>query len=158
MNALIEDLLTLAREGKTVTDVAPIDLEASVNSCWENMETGNASLVTETNSKIHADERRLRQLLDNLIRNAIEHGGSTVTVTVGDLTDGFSVADDGPGIPSTERDQIFDPGYTTADDGTGFGLSIVEEICDAHDWTITVTESADGGTRFEIRQVDIVDA
>jgi len=45
------------------------------------------------------DRSRLRQLLENLLRNAVEHGGENVTVTVGNLPDGFYVADDGPGIP-----------------------------------------------------------
>ncbi len=65
--------------------------------------------------------------------------------------DGFYVADDGPGISPEDRDQVFESGYTTADHGTGFGLTIVEQIADAHDWTIDVTESADGGARFEFR-------
>ncbi len=158
MNALIDDLLTLAREGETVTEVEPVDLSATLGECWRNIETSNATLVTKTTSKILADKRRLQQLLENLIRNAIEHGGSGVTVTVGDLDDGFAVADDGPGIPPAERDRVFDPGYTTAEEGTGFGLSIVNEICDALDWEITINESEDGGTRFEIRRVTRADS
>jgi signal transduction histidine kinase len=78
------------------------------------------------------------------------HADSGVTVTVGDLPDGFYVADDGPGIPESERSDVFEAGYSTADDGTGFGLDIVREIVEAHGWTVTVAESDDGGARFEI--------
>ena len=75
-------------------------------------------------------------------------------VTVGDLEDGFYVADNGPGIPAEHRETVFEPGYSTRDDGTGFGLAIVQDVADAHDWTVRVTESEMGGTRFEIRDVD----
>ena len=49
---------------------------------------------------------------------------------------------------------VFDRGFTTADDGTGFGLSIVEEAARAHGWTVDVTESTNGGARFEVTGVE----
>jgi len=64
-----------------------------------------------------------------------------VTVSVGGLQDGFYVADDGVGIPESERRDVFEAGYSTAVDGTGFGLRIV----DVHGWRIQVTDSDDGG-------------
>jgi signal transduction histidine kinase len=73
-----------------------------------------------------------------------------VTVTIGELDDGVYVADDGPGIPPEEREDVFEAGYSTSGSGTGFGLSIVEQVAEAHDWTVRVTESASGGARFEI--------
>ena len=84
----------------------------------------------------------------------MEHGGEDVTVRIGELDGGFSVEDDGPGIPPEDREQIFDAGYSTTRDGTGFGLSIVQEIIEAHGWTVAVTEGADGGARFEITGVE----
>ena len=53
---------------------------------------------------------------------------------------------------------MFDAGYTTSEDGTRFGLPIVKEIVEAHDWSIAVTESEAGGARFEITAVETVDA
>lgn len=97
------------------------------------------------------------QLLENLFRNAVEHGGPDVTVEVGALEDGFFVEDDGPGIPSDARDEVFDVGYSSADDGSGFGLSIVRRIATAHGWDISVTEGTDGGARFEITDVSFVE-
>lgn len=75
-----------------------------------------------------------------------------MTVTVGDLAEsaGFYVEDTGPGIPTDERDKIFDDGYTTNQDRTGFGLSIVAEVVDAHGCEIQVTDGSDGGARIEI--------
>jgi PAS domain S-box-containing protein len=150
MDALIEDLLTLAREGETVTDLEPIGLAAIVQTCWTNVDTRDATLVTDIDQTIHADESRLKQVFENLVRNAVEHGGEEVTVTIGELDDGFYVEDDGPGIPKEERDDVFDAGYTTTDEGTGFGLSIVEQVVDAHGWEIHVTEGTEGGARFEV--------
>lgn len=83
--------------------------------------------------------------------------GHAVTVTVGTLADGtgFYVADDGSGIPEGERESVLEPGYSTDGNGTGFGLSIVREICRAHGWTLEITESDAGGARFEVGGVDL---
>ncbi len=157
MSALIDDLLTLAREGERVNDLESVALRPVAESCWNGVETADATLRIETDRTVCADRSRVKQLVSNLYRNAVEHGGADVTVTVGDLEDGFYVADDGPGIPESERGRIFESGFTTSDEGTGFGLSIVEEIAEAHGWTVAATESADGGARFEITGVEVVD-
>jgi len=111
--------------------------------------TGGASLVVETDATISADPQQLSRCFENLFQNAVEHGGDGVTVRVGATADGFYVADDGPGIDEARREAVFDPGYTTADDGTGFGLTIVKRIADAHGWDVNVTGSDAGGVRFE---------
>jgi signal transduction histidine kinase len=152
--ALIDDLLTLAREGNKMSDIETVDLGTLVGNCWHNVETGEATITVETDQRIRADRNRLQQLLENLYRNAIEHGGDNVGVTVGDLPDGFYIEDDGPGIPADERDDVFDIGYSTAEEGTGFGLRSVQQIIDAHGWDIRVTDSSEGGARFEITGVE----
>ena len=152
-----EDLLALAREDDTATDLAPIDPASTVRECWANVETGEAELVVEADRPILADERRLRQLFENLVRNAVEHGGDGVTVTVGDLNDGFFVEDDGVGIPAGRRDSVFEAGYSTSDEGTGFGLRIAKQVAAAHGWEIRATEGPDGGARFEVTGVASVE-
>ena len=77
-----------------------------------------------------------------------------MTVTVGDLPDGFYIEDDGPGIPQADREEVFAAGYSTASAGTGFGLSIVNRVAQAHGWDVRVTDGSDGGARFEITGVD----
>ncbi|MFB6148648.1 MAG: sensor histidine kinase [Halobacteriales archaeon] len=154
MDVLIEDLLTLAREGDQVSAVEDVDLRTVAERCWQTVGTAEATLVIETELRLRADQNRIRQLLENLIRNAIEHGGEEVTLTIGDIADGFFVADDGSGIPEETRDEIFNVGYSTTDDGTGFGLSIVKQIAEAHGWSIEVMRSEDGGTRFEISGIE----
>ncbi|WEL17493.1 Signal transduction histidine kinase [Halorhabdus sp. SVX81] len=150
MDALIDDVLTLAQGGQTVTETGAVELSTIAAESWETVKTEGATLRTEGNVTLQAERSRLRQLLENLFRNSIDHVGEDVTITVGDVENGFFVADDGPGIPEEERVDVFESGFTTAEDGTGFGLAIVREIVQAHDWTITVTESESGGARFEI--------
>jgi signal transduction histidine kinase len=201
METLIDSLLTMARAGATIDAVETVALGELANRSWQTVATADATLAVETDATIRAEESRLRQLLENLFRNSVEHGstahrsqargdsvehGSTgsrpqagdsversptdsrtksgdtaepdsgVTITVGDLPDGFSVEDDGPGIAPDEREHVFEGGYSTKANGTGFGLAIVDEIADAHGWEVTVTDGVDGGARFEITGVDIV--
>ncbi len=77
-----------------------------------------------------------------------------VVVTVDTLPDGFCVDDDGPGIPEQSRERVTEQGFSTSDDGTGFGLAIVDSIAEAHGWSLTATESATGGARFEFTGVE----
>ncbi|GAA0508864.1 PAS fold-containing protein [Halorubrum aquaticum] len=160
METLIEDLLALARDGVRVEALAEIGLAELVSDAWSTAETADAELTVELDrTRIRADESRLRQLLENLFRNAVEHGGDDVSVRVGTLGDasGFYVEDDGPGIPEDDCERAFEAGYSTSDEGTGFGLSIVEEIVAAHDWTVTAGESESGGARFEIDGVEFAE-
>jgi PAS domain S-box-containing protein len=150
MEALIDDLLTLAREDTTITDREPVDITRIAEECWSNVETGNAMLITDVDCTVDAVESRLKQVCENLVRNAIGHGGNDVTVTIGEFEQGVYIEDDGPGIPKDEYDDVFTAGYSTSDEGTGFGLSIVAQIVAAHDWEIRVTEGSKGGARFEI--------
>ena len=154
---LIDDLLTLAREGERVGDREAVNVADVATACSQTVETAEATIVTQFDRTIQADQSRLRQMLENLIRNAIEHGSADVTVTVGELEDGFYVEDDGRGIPEAQREHVFDVGYSATDDGTGFGLSIVKQIVDAHGWDIHVTEGTDGGARFEINGVEFAE-
>jgi signal transduction histidine kinase len=155
MEALIEDILTLAREGRPVeeTETEPVELGELVRAAWDTVATEDATLEVDVGGTLTADRGRLRRLLENLLRNAVEHGGEAVTVTVGaaEGPEGFYVADDGSGVPPGQRDHVFDRGYSAAEDGTGFGLAIVEEIATAHGWTVSVTESEAGGARFTVR-------
>ena len=85
--------------------------------------------------------------------DSVEHGSDPLTVRVGVVDRGFYVEDTGPGIPTDERDAVFDRGYST-NDGTGLGLTIVQAIAEAHGWSAAVVDGADGGARFEFSGVD----
>jgi len=152
MEELIAEILTLARQGEPIGETETVQVAALARGCWEIVDTTDATLQIEDEMTVTADRDRLQQLLENLLRNAIQHGGDAVAIRLGPLGErsGFYVEDDGDGIAATERDQIFESGYSTATDGTGFGLAIVAEIVEAHGWTIGITESDTGGARFEI--------
>src|SRR6056297_1263481 len=153
MAGIIDDVLTMVRCGYDLESIDALAFGDVVTSCWDTVATADASLQIESDGQLFADASRIRSLFENLFRNAVEHGGEWVTVTVGLVDDGFYVADDGPGIPSDERDRVLEPGWTSNADGTGLGLNIVCEIAQALEWDIDVTESAAGGARFEFSGV-----
>jgi PAS domain S-box-containing protein len=161
IDRIAEDVLWLARQGRDIGELEPVDLDGTVRDAWTiAADTSDGSeLVVDASDGlgwIEADGDRLSQLLENLLRNAVEHGGKPVTVAVGRLDTGFYVEDDGAGIPPEERDTVFEAGYSTAKQGTGFGLSIVEQIAEAHGWEVDVTGGSEGGARFEITGVTTV--
>jgi len=155
------------------SDTEPVSVQTVATQAWRIVDPSTARLRIEPQlGTVEANTIRLQQLFENLIRNAIEHGSAesvglgaaestdphavfeedtdSVTVTIKPTPTGFAVCDDGPGIPDGERDAIFESGYTTTEAGSGLGLHIVDEIVDAHGWSIAVGESDSGGARFEI--------
>lgn len=152
MNRIIDDILELARKGRTVVERRDIDLEAVIKGAWANVDTDDATLeISPDLPAVRGDPDRLGRLFENLFRNALEHGGDGVAVEVGPVDGGIYVADDGPGIPPDRRDRVLQHGYSTTDEGTGFGLAIVTNVAEAHGWSVDVTESESGGARFEFR-------
>jgi signal transduction histidine kinase len=207
MDELIDDLLTLARYGRTVSDVEPVGIRSVAKNAWATTDTEDARLQFDGDpGTVRADESRLTQVFENLFRNSVEHGATSsrpraddsvehdstssrpraddsvehdstsnrpkagdrepirpdtadfvrgggadagVTITVGRTESGFYVEDDGPGVPESERERVFETGYSTAADGTGLGLNVVRTVAEAHGWRVTVTEGAAGGARFE---------
>jgi signal transduction histidine kinase len=157
MERIIRDVLTLTRGESALNRSSDVDIGSVATDAWATVDTEAADLTVAELPSIEADPDRLTRLFENLFRNSVEHArpadDESIAVHVGPLDSGFYVADDGVGVPAAERDRVFDPGYTTetTSAGTGLGLTIVEEIADAHDWTVSLTESRDGGARFEFR-------
>jgi len=150
MDDLIEECLTFARQGQVVTEPARVALEESAERAWATVDTGDADLSVGDLGTVEADEERLRTLFENLFRNAIEHGSaSTIRVGSLDAAPGFYVADDGSGVPESDREAVFERGYSTNEDGTGLGLAIVATLADAHGWAIDLADG-ESGARFEI--------
>ena len=159
IEGIIDDTLTLAREGQTIDELDRVDLATVARDAWETVDTGDAELdvASDAGVRIYADATRLQSVFENCYRNSVDHGGPSVTVTVERCDDGFAVADDGPGVPSDEREQVFEYAYTTDDDGTGLGLAIVEAIARAHGWSVEMAESESDGAKVVFSGVETVE-
>jgi len=164
MEAMIDDLLAVARAGRSVEETEQSVLADLAREAWAHADTGDCDLdvAVPATATVSANPNGLLHVFENCFRNAIDHNDTAVTVRVGSLDGdgtggqgGFFIEDDGRGIPETERDSVFEHGYTTSDDGIGFGLSIVRDIVEAHGWTIRATEGTSGGARFEVTGVDV---
>jgi len=162
-------LLVMARSetiSHNAPEFKPIDMCRLVRECcmdWvpraleRKIELGFDAPATEIGG--HGDDILLRELLGNLIDNAVSYGkvGGTITVSVASGTNGASiiVQDDGTGIPEAEQDKIFERFYRvpgSPGDGCGLGLSIVKEIANLHGAHINVSSGLPKhtGTRIEI--------
>ena len=165
MEAIIDDLLRLARAGKSLDSVTPVSLADVTEEACQHVRTDDLTVAVEDDIVIDADRERLLHILENLFRNAIDHNDPPVSLTAGALEatrtsggasrSGFFVEDDGSGIPPDVRDEAFEHGYTTLEGGTGFGLSIVHHVADAHGWYVEITKGRTKGARFEFTNVPL---
>ncbi|QLK25359.1 PAS domain S-box protein [Natrinema zhouii] len=157
MEAIIEDVLAIAREGEWAADTVHIDLESIAREAWDHVSTADATLSVTDTMTLDADRSRLLRLLENCFRNSLEHGDTTGTVRVGTLESaeqdgrkrGFFIEDDGDGLPAELREELFDPSVSSSSEGLGIGLWIVREVATGHGWSVVATESESGGARFE---------
>ncbi len=169
IEAVVDDMRALAEEDVGPEDEGSSDeaegipstrLDELVREVWagEGVATPSATLVVDLPPGTTVVERAelLRPPIENLLKNAVDHGGPDVTVRVGALDRGFYVADDGPGIPPGERERVLEPGYTTADDGSGTGLTIVREAVSERGWGLSVDGSDAGGARFDVTDVPVI--
>jgi signal transduction histidine kinase len=157
-SAIVTDLLTLARDpGRTALQCEPVDLAAIVARCVRDAaapaSAGGLRLESvPTSAIVDGDERRLRELTQNLLENAMRHARTWVRVssTHNGSTCAIVVEDDGEGVPPEERERIFERFYRRHDDGagTGLGLAIVRWIAHAHHGAVSVSQAESGGARF----------
>jgi two-component system OmpR family sensor kinase len=165
MGVLVDDLLLLARldQGRPL-ERAPVDLEVLVaDAVSDARATDPARTVTERidgPARVSGDDMRLRQVLGNLVRNALVHTPAATPIEVALLHDGdtavIEVIDHGPGIPHDHAGRIFerfhrsDPGRSRDQGGSGLGLSIVDAVVTAHGGSIRVEDTPGGGATFRI--------
>lgn len=146
MDEMIETLVTYLRGCKPVEETEPVDVGAAARRVSGRVNGATVDVAAATT--VEADPERLEELLEQLVDNAVEHGGENVTVRVGGTDDHFFVADDGPGIPADRRADVFELGHTTTENGSGVGLAIVERFAAVHGWDVSVAESESGGTKI----------
>lgn len=144
METLITETLDLARDGGEVGERESVELDSIARMAWKTVNPPNAELEVEHTRALLADKSRLQQVFENLFRNVAEHCGPDTTVTVRGTDDGFVVSDDGPGLPESIADSLFD---SDSEHGhVGLGLLIIERVVSGHGWHGSV--SVDNGTQF----------
>lgn len=152
-SALIADLLTLARDPRpTLLQCEPVDLAAIVVSCSRELEPraserGLVLVVRAGTAIVNGDERRLRELVRNLLENAMRHGRTQIeiesTVEHGEAV--IRVVDDGDGVDAQLRDRIFER-FVAQRGGTGLGLAISQWVTNAHGGKLALVPSEKGAT------------
>ena len=165
MGTLVDDLFLLAQlDHERPLDQSPFDLvevvEQSVAGIRVSAPTRTVNLQSAGPATVVGDVRRMRQVIDNLLVNAISHTPETAAVAVWVRFDGseavVSVSDDGPGIDPTVAARIFepffraDPSRARTTGGAGLGLAIVAAIVNAHGGRVTLLTGTTGAT-FEVR-------
>lgn len=149
-NSLIDHVSTMADSETKVEEIEQVSLNQIVQDAWEMIETDAATLQVADSKEFEADPLRIRQVFENLIRNAIDHNDGEVTIHIGTTDAGVYIEDSGSGVPESNRERIFESGFTTSPEKTGFGLNIAKQIIVGHGWDIDVSEGKEGGARFEI--------
>ncbi len=167
LNRIIETVLKLSR--RETTEPRPLELQSWLEDFVSEMvETGKLRHEEirvenpETPVEARMDRDQLHQVMTNLVDNALNHGesredGLRVLVRLGYLTEGrrpfLEVTDFGPGISEREQDRMFEPFYTATTRGTGLGLFVARELCDANRAKLEYRDSPEGCT-FRIRFSD----
>lgn len=161
VNELVDDFLSLARQRPDMTE--EIDLKASLQDVLimvglpsEEHKVDVQLEIDEALPTLRGHSHELRQMLHNLIRNALEAmpEGGTLTLKVSASASGdlivLRVADSGVGISESHLGHIFDPFYTTKAHGTGLGLPLCQKIVEAHGGRISVESRPGSGTVFTV--------
>ncbi|HKK22893.1 MAG TPA: ATP-binding protein [Pseudohaliea sp.] len=163
LNNTVESVLQLSRRGPVQRErIALHDWIRNVLEEWRE-QLGKPALAFELTVSaepvyVHADPQHLRQVLDNLARNALEHAGRAgewPTVDILLQRDAnelpvLEIADNGPGVDPSVRNAIFEPFVTTRSRGTGLGLYLCRELCEANRARLELAEADGGGARFRI--------
>ncbi len=165
LQRMVEDLLLLTRidEGTLALRRSQVDLDDIVLAEAARQRAANADVRVDTGhvsaGRVLGDEAQLDRLVRNLMDNASRHARATITVSLqqvaGDVV--LTIDDDGAGISTSDRERIFERFVRLEEardrdsGGTGLGLAIVREIAHAHHGTVTVSDAATGGARFEVR-------
>jgi two-component system sensor histidine kinase HydH len=160
LNDLVSDMMNLARPRAPA--FAPVDvarIAQDVVSIARQSGRGEHDVPVRYDGPaevtVHGDAAQLRQVIWNLLRNAVQASGADAEVRVhiesGDAEVAIAVIDRGLGIPAGARDRIFDAFVTTRAQGVGIGLAVVKQIVDAHEGQIDVEDTPGGGTTFRVR-------
>lgn len=166
MGTLVEDLLVLARldeapeKATAVIDVALL-AEDAVEDAHATDPARPIEIRTDGEALVRGNDGQLRQVLANLLRNALVHTPEGTPIEVRSRHDDghveLEVRDHGPGLPGDDPDALFDRfwraegGRARGRSGAGLGLAIVAAVVAAHDGQVRAANAADGGASFVVR-------
>jgi len=157
MQNMIDALLQYSRVHTQGEEFVDVDVEA----VYEETVRSLGMLVDETDAtvragdlpSVHADRSQVGQLLQNLVKNAVDYGAPGATVEVDGVREDdrvhLTVSDDGPGIEESQHDRIFDI-FKSNEDGTGIGLAMCQRIAHRHDGDIWVESEPGAGATFHV--------
>jgi len=160
--SVLDALQALARgDSATALPREPVDMAEVLDSAVEAARRRHPAAriqlsAPEGEHRVTGWPEGLRLLIDNLVENAVRHGGDQVVVRLvhDDHTLVLTVDDDGPGVPEAERERIFDRfsrGAGAKSPGSGLGLALVAQQAQLHDGRVEVGDSEQGGARFSVR-------
>jgi two-component system OmpR family sensor kinase len=165
MSVLVDDMLLIARldQGRPL-ERKPVDLQAIASDAAADARAvaphREITMSAPGPVVVAGDDTRLRQVLGNLVRNALVHtpqrSAIEIAVSTVDGVGRMSVIDHGPGLKPTELEHIFEPFYradpsrSRDSGGAGLGLSIVSAVVGAHGGNVKVKETSGGGATFEV--------
>lgn len=160
LNDLVTDMVDLSRPRKPLlanVDIANLAREVVALSSGSGRGVSDVAVRYEglERAEVRADGAQLRQLVWNLVRNAVQASRPADEVVVATRRDEagaveLSVSDRGPGIDATAHERLFDAFFTTRSQGTGVGLAVVKRIADEHGFPIEVESSAGEGATFRV--------
>ena len=165
MGVLVDELLQVARrDEERPLERVPVDLAQIAGDAVADARLvapeRTIELAAPSEVVVAGDEAGLRQLVANLVVNALQHSGDEASITVSVGRDGetalLEVADDGVGMSAEDAERVFEPFYRTEQSraegqgSTGLGLSIVSAIAGAHGGEVGVTTAPGEGTRFTV--------
>jgi len=174
MNDIVENVLKLSRRERA--SVEQVNISDWLRTLAEEFRSGHE--LPESRVRVEAprsevqvlvDPTQLRQAVSNLMENALRHAGSethqpTITLRLSPIRGhremALDIIDDGPGIPLEKRSQIFEPFFTTHKQGSGLGLFLARQMCDANAAPLEYVQIPNAGACFRIllRRVNRVDA
>jgi two-component system OmpR family sensor kinase len=165
MSTLVDDMLLIARldQGRPL-ERKPVDLQAIAADTAADARAvapqREITMIAPGPVVVEGDDLRLRQVMGNLVRNALVHtpqqSAIEISVSTVDSVGRMSVTDHGPGLRAEEMERIFepffraDPSRSRDSGGAGLGLSIVNAVVTAHGGHVRVKETTGGGATFEV--------